>query len=388
MRILHVITDLNVGGAEMMLYRLLQTPELKHYSHEVVSLTDLGVIADRLQQVGIRSRALGMTRVPSPVKVLRLARLVRQIRPALVQTWMYHANLVGGVAARMAGNTRVVWTIHSSRLDPKRARRSTLWTVALGAKLSHRVPDSIVAVSRTSRDHHVAAGYDPEKFVVLPNGFDLELYRPDLTSRHQVREELGLEQSTVLIGLIARMDPVKDHFGFVRAAALLAKRQPNVRFLFCGDGATQNNAELVSAIREAGLLSRFLLLGRRDDVPRVMNSLDIATLCSASGEAFPLVIGEAMACGVPCVVTDLGDCAHLVGNTGRVVSPQNPGALSLAWQQLVCLGPEGRQHLGLQARQHIEMHFSLSRIAADYAALYSRVLQGGTADRFVSVLAQ
>jgi len=389
MRILHIITDLNLGGAEMMLYRLVQTPELRHCSHEVVSLTDLGVMAERLQELGIKPHALRMSRLPDPMRVLRLAALIKEMRPAVVQTWMYHANLLGGIAAKLAGNTKIVWGIHSSRLDPARTRRSTLWTVALGAWLSHRIPDRIVAVSRTSRDHHVAAGYAPQKFVVLPNGFDLQQYQPDLTCRRQVRKELELDKATVLIGLVARMDPVKDHLNFVRAAALLAKSQPNVRFLLCGDGTTQSR-ELVDAIVEAGLLSHFLLLGRRDDVPRIMNALDIGTLCSASGEAFPLVIGEAMACGVPCVVTDLGDCAHLVADTGRVVPPRSAEALARAWEELIYLGPEGRERLGLKARQRIEAYFSLPRIAADYAAVYCGLLgnRDGDAKHLVSSLAQ
>lgn len=364
----------------MMLYRLLQAPELQHFTHEVVSLTDLGVMAERLQQLGIKPQALRMSRLPNPMKVFRLARLIMAMRPAVVQTWMYHANLLGGIAAKIAGDTRIVWAIHSSRLDPASAPRSTLCTVALGARLSHRIPDRIVAVSRTSRDHHVDAGYDPGKFVVLPNGFDLEQFQPDLAWRREVRKELDVHQATVLIGLVARMDHVKDHLNFVKAAALLAKRQPHVRFLLCGEGITLANQPLVRAIVEAGMLSRFLLLGRRDDVPRIMNTLDIGTLCSESGEAFPLVIGEAMACGVPCVVTDLGDCAYLVGETGRLVPPRNSEALAQAWEQLVLLGPEGRRHLGLQARQRIEAHFSLPRIAADYASLYRNVLERASAD--------
>jgi glycosyltransferase involved in cell wall biosynthesis len=383
MRVLHVITDLNLGGAEMMLHRLLQAAELEDCSHEVVSLTDLGPVAARLQQIGVRTHALFMSRLPNPLKLLRLVKLIKELRPGLVHTWMYHANLLGGIAAWLVGGTRIVWAIHSCVLGPDRARRTTRWTVALCARLSRWIPDRIVAVSRTSRDQHVAAGYEAERFVVVPNGFDLEQYRPDPASRREVRKELGLDDAAVVIGLVARMDPVKDHLNFVRAAAVLAKRQPHVRFLFCGEG-TAEDRDLISAIADAGLRGRFLLLGRRNDVPRVMSSLDIATLCSAAGEAFPLVIGEAMACGVPCVVTDLGDCAYVVGETGRVVPPRNSEALARAWEELVRLGPEERQRLGIQARQRIEARFSLPRIAADYAALYRGVLASAGVHHLVS----
>jgi glycosyltransferase involved in cell wall biosynthesis len=176
---------------------------------------------------------------------------------------------------------------------------------------------------------------------------------------------------------------VKDHLGFVRAAALLARRHPHVRFLLCGEGIPKNEA-LTRAIVEAGLRDSFFLLGRRDDVPRIMNSLDISTLCSAAGEAFPLVVGEAMACGVPCVVTDLGDCSYLVGETGRVVPPQNPEVLARAWEELVLLAPEGRRRLGLEARQRIKRLFTLPRIAAEYAALYSAAPANAAAVQLIS----
>jgi glycosyltransferase involved in cell wall biosynthesis len=298
---------------------------------------------------------------------------------------MYHANLLGGLAARLTGDAPIVWAIHSSALDPKTTHRTTLLIVALCAWLSRWLPDRIVAVSRTSRDHHVRTGYDARKFVVLPNGFDLKQYRPDSKGRREARQELGVGDDEILIGLVARIDPVKDHRGFVRAAALLARRHPNARFLFCGEGTTPSNRELADAIDGAALRDRFLLLGARDDVPRIMNALDVATLCSASGEAFPLVVGEAMACGVPCVVTDLGDCAHIVGDTGKVVPPRDPEALARAWEEFVRLGPGGRRELGVRARTRMETHFSLSRIASDYAAVYRDLLDGVPRERVAPV---
>jgi glycosyltransferase involved in cell wall biosynthesis len=361
MRVLHVITDLNVGGAETMLLRLLQVPEMARCEHLVVSLTGPGVIGERLRRLGIEVVALGMSRFPSPLRILRLARIVRDFKPDVVHTWMYHANLIGGVAAWLAGGVPIVWAIHSCVLAPGRARWTTRVTVALGAWLSGVLPDHIVVVSRASRDQHAAIGYDPTKLVVIPNGFDVEQYRPDPDARRAVREELGIDEDAVAIGLVARIDPVKDHASFIRAAGLLEKRRPNVAFVLCGDGT--------KAL--AGLSKRFRLLGRRDDVPRVMNALDVATLCSDAGEAFPLVVGEAMACGVPCVVTDLGDCAYLVAGTGRVVPPRDSRALADAWEELVLLGPSGRRRLGSKARRRIEAEFSLRRIAAEYAALYS-----------------
>jgi glycosyltransferase involved in cell wall biosynthesis len=378
-RVLHVITDLNVGGAEIMLLRLLQGSD-SSVIQEVVSLSDLGVTAELIRKLGIKTHTLGMDRRwPSPSKLLRLASLMRRFRPDVVQTWMYHADLFGGLAARLAGGTKVVWGIHNSTLHPRTTRWRTRWIVAFCARISGLVPDAIISVSGASRDLHVAAGYRAEKFVVISNGFDLAQYRLDPALRDEVRAELGLDEATPLIGLVARVDPQKDHGNFIRAASLLAARQPGVRFLLCGEGATPANAGLVDAIREQGLLDRFLLLGRRDDVPRIMRALDVGSLSSAYGEAFPLVIGEAMASGVPCVVTDLGDCAYLVGDTGRVVAVKDPAALANAWEGLLLLGADGRRRLGLAARARVETHFSLPRIVGEYLEVYRRVLGEGAA---------
>ncbi len=373
MRVLHVITALNGGGAEMMLHHLLRAsdPEM---TQEVVSLTDRGIVGDQIEQLGVRTHALGMRRVPSPARMLRLVRLIDDFRPDVVQTWMYHADLLGGLAARLAGGARIFWGLHNGTLDSRKTRRTTRWTVALCARLSHRIPDGIVSVSRAARDLHVRSGYDARKFVFIPNGFDLAQFRPSVVTRREVRQELRLDEAATVIGLIARVDPQKDHATFIRAAALVARRRTDVRFLLCGDGATPENGDLFRTISETGLPDRFLLLGRRRDVPRIMNAIDVGTLSSAYGEAFPLAIGEAMASGVPCVVTDLGDCAHLVGDTGRVVRPRDAEALARALDELVAIGPEGRRRLGVAARERIAEHFSLPRIVEAYAALYRGTL--------------
>lgn len=374
MRVLHVITGLNLGGAETMLYRLLRASDRVNDAHEVVSLTDCGVVGRRIEALGIAVTALGMRRTPDPRPVLRLARVVEHARADVVQTWMYHADLVGGVAAALAGTAKVAWGIHHSTVDRAHTRHTTRLVVALGAKLSRWIPDRIVAVSRASRDVHVSAGYDARKFVVIPNGFDVTEFRQDPASRRDVRRELGVDD-VVLIGLVARVHPYKDHPNFLRAAAVLSRRRNDVRFLLCGEGATRENRTLVTAISEHGLRDRVLLLGTRTDVSRIMNALDVATLSSIT-EAFPLVIGEAMACGVPCVVTDVGDSAFLVGDTGRVVRPRSPEELADGWEALVELGFDGRRVLGAAARARIEQHFSLPRIAAEYAGLYRRMLDG------------
>ncbi|HZZ83170.1 MAG TPA: glycosyltransferase [Anaeromyxobacteraceae bacterium] len=369
MRVLHVITGLNLGGAEVMLHRLLQASARVDGAQEVVSLTDLGPVAERIKQLGIPTLAVGMRRAPTPARLMELTRLIRAFQPDVVQTWMYHADLLGGLCARAAGRAPIAWGIHNNALDPGSSRRTTYWTVAACARLSRSLPDRIVCVSRAARDLHVAKGYDAGKMVVIPNGFDLEQFRPDQGEREALRTELGVEPSQLLVGLIARVDPQKDHLTFIRAAALLARRRREARFLLCGEGTAATSGALADAIAEAGLADRFHLLGRREDVRRVLNALDLCTLCSTS-EAFPLVLGEAMACGLPCVATEVGDCAYLLGDAGRVVPPRDPAALARGWEELLALGAAGRRRLGLAARARIEAGFGISRIAALYLELY------------------
>lgn len=381
MRILHISTGLNLGGAETMLWRLLQARDPGD-EHGVISLLEVGPTGRRIEALGIAVRALRMQRWPNPLKLVGLARMISEFEPDVVQTWMYHADLFGGLAARLAGGAPVAWGLHNSTLDPATTHRSTRLVVAASARLSWLVPDAIVSVSRAAADLHASKGYARRKFVLIPNGFDLSQFRPDDDDRREVRRGLGLSDEHVLIGMVARVDPQKDHQNFIRAAAALARRRPEARFLLCGgpgfagaEGATPDNAELARPIREAGLSDRFFLLGQRDDVPRVMRALDVGALSSSYGEAFPLVIGEAMACGVPCVVTDVGDAGFLVSDTGRVVPPRDPRALARAWEELIALGPEARQRLGRDARARVEERFSLPRIAAEYAALWRGLIE-------------
>jgi glycosyltransferase involved in cell wall biosynthesis len=385
MRVLHVATGLNNGGAETMLLRLLEVrdPEDRHH---VVSLLPLGLVGRSIEALGIDTRGLGMGRVPDPAKLLALRRIVTEVRPDVVQTWMYHADLLGGLAARLAGRAPVVWGLHNSTLDPVATRRTTRFLVAALARLSAVLPDAIVSVSRAARDLHVNQGYDARKFVLIPNGFDLGRFRPDEAAREEVRRELGIAAGEVLVGMVARVAAQKDHLTFLRAAAALARRRPEVRFLLCGGpdalngkGATPDNEHLLSPILAAGLLDRFHLIGPRADVPRVIAALDVATLSSAFGEAFPLVLGEAMACGVPCVATDVGDTAFLLGETGRVVPPRDPEALAAGWEALVAMGADGRRRLGQAARARVEESFELRAIAARYRELWQRLADGAVA---------
>lgn len=375
MKVVHVITGLNVGGAEIMLRNLLDCMGRSGVTFSVISLTDIGPIGNEIRASGIPVWALSMRPgMPSPWTVLKLAQLLRRESPDVVQTWMYHADLIGGLAAKTAGSIPVVWGIHCTGMtDPQGLKRRTLWTARACAWLSRFLPMQIICCGESPRAVHAAFGYAADKMVVIPNGFDLRHFSPDPAARGAVRQELGIPPDAPLIGLAARFDPQKDHAGFVEAAALLHTHIPDVHFVLCGDGVGWDNLALVTQIDRAGLRSRCHLLGRRNDMPRIYASLDIATSSSSYGEAFPMVIGEAMACGVPCVVTDVGDSARIVGDTGRVVPPRDPVALANAWRDQLQLKSDRRAQQGQAARKRIAAQFSLVAVAAQYQTLYEDV---------------
>jgi len=376
-KILHVITDLGMGGAEMVLYHLLAAQDRKEFDPQVVSLTTFAPVGELIHALGIPVRALGMPAgLPDPRLVTRLAGLMRRQKPDLVQTWMYHADLAGGLASRWAGSPPVVWGLHHSVAKPGALKPATYFIARLNALLSRVLPVKIICCAEATCQTHVRLGYSARKMIVIPNGIDPLVYRSDAGSRRAVRRELGLDDHTLLIGLCARFDPQKDHKNFIRTVGILHTRMPAVHFLLWGKGVDPANAALVSWIRAAGVESNVHLLGLRNDSPRLTAAIDLACLGSAYGEALPLVVGEAMASEVPCVVTNVGDSALLVGETGLVVPVSDPRALASACAALLGEPPEERQVLGRKARQRILDHYSLDTMVAAYAGLYRDIITG------------
>lgn len=371
-RLVVVITGLRTGGAELTLLKVLERLD-PAWAPRVISLTDVGDVGRRIEALGIPVEALGLRpgRV-GPLAVARLTIRLRALRPDVVHTWMYHADLMGGLAAKLAGGCGIGWAIHNTSLDPGRTKRSTRLVARACARLSRRVPDRILSVSAAARDAHIAIGYAPDRLVVVPNGFDLSRFRPDGEARADVRRELGVAAEAPLVGLVARWDPLKNVEGFVTVAGLVHARRDDARFVLVGAGLDRDNARLASLTQAARVSGATRLLGGRDDVPRLMAALDV--LVSPSwGEAFPSVLGEAMACGVPCAVTDAGDSALIVGETGRVVACGDTAGLAAATGELLALPPAERTALGLRARERVASRFELGAIVKQYEQFYAEI---------------
>lgn len=372
MKLTFIITGLSTGGAEMSLYRLLSRLSSDYQPH-VISLTTIGAVGERIQELGIPVEALGSTSVVSnPMALFRLARCLKKLQPDIVHTWMYHSDLIGGLAARLAGVPALTWAIHNCDLSVDKTKWTTRTVVRTCALLSRRLPERIISCSFTARDIHVALSYDESRFVIIPNGFDLSYFRPDSVARSEVRQELGIPADAPVIGLVARLDPQKNHSGFFEAAGILHTSRPDVHFVLIGKAIDTNNHQVATWARNAGVEEVTHLLGLRDDIPRLTASFDIA-VSSSWGEAFPNVVGEAMACGVPCVVTNVGDSAYIVGDAGLVVEPSDMRGLAAACEKLLALSPDERRALGERARTRIAENFELGAVVRRYEVLYDEL---------------
>ncbi len=368
LRVLFLITDLYNGGAETMLFHMMRFIDRERFEPTVISLMDRGKFGDLIEQLGVPVGTVGMLQGrPTPAAFCRLLKLVRAARPDVIQGWMYHANIAAQLASLFV-RVPVCWCVHSSFQSFSVEKPLTQFMIWLAARVSRRAA-KIVFVSAISRTQHEKLGYAAERGQVIANGIDLDLFQPSAAARTSVREELGLPPEAPLIGLMARYHPLKDHPNFFRAAAILARQRPDVQFVLAGTGVDPANPALMELQQTLGLEGRVHLLGERNDMPRLDASLDIATL-SSSAEAHSLAITEAMACGIPCVVTDVGDSGLVVGKAGVVVPPGNAEALAAGWERLLTAGAEARRALGAAARRRTEEDFSIVAAVRSYEKLY------------------
>jgi len=369
--VVHIITGLNHGGAEMMLLKLLKNTDRSKFEVVVVCLAQTGTLTGQIEALDIAVHSLAIKPThPSPLKLFRLVQLIRRTRPSVVQTWMYHADFLGGIAARIASVEKIVWNIRNSGLDSEKTKRSVKLVVRLCSMLSHRLPDTIITNSTVAAANHIAKGYKKNLFRVIPNGFDTTVFKPDNTAREDIRSELGLSQDTKLIGLIARFNTQKNHRGFLEAATILDKKHTGHVYILAGRDITRDNTQLMNLIREFNLGESVRLLGVRNDMPKLTASLDICTSSSSFGEAFPNVIGEAMSSAVPVVATDVGDSAMIIGENGTVIPVDDAESLAAAWHDILSCTDEHVRALGQQARDRIINNFQINCIAQMYQDLY------------------
>jgi len=373
------------GGAERMLQRVIRHGNTPEFEHLVLSIKNFQQVAEELTAEGIDVQSLNVQAdyYKLPKAVLQLTSRIRRFKPDVVQSWMYMADFFGGIASYLAApSTPMIWTIRHSTLDPAIDSRALRGCAAGCARLSRRVPSRIVLNSHAAVPIHAAAGYDESKMQIVPNGFDVSRFAPSEQLRLETRARLGIPENAPVIGRVARFHTNKDHLTFLKAATIVLKQRPDARFLVCGEPQTISSAQVQHDIDSSGLTDVAQLVKLQSDIVPLNCAFDIAT-CSSITEAFPNVIGEAMSCGVPCVSTDVGDAAMIIGDTGRVVPAQEPQQFAEALLEILQLPAVNRRQLGETARQRVVNNFELTHATGMFLDLW-RELAGRNLSKTVT----
>lgn len=367
MKILHVITSLNDGGAEASLYRLIKKTQ-GPVDNYVISLRSPGKYSEQLQEIGVQTFHLNISQLfQVPKQIFFLYSLIKKIDPDVIQTWLYHADFIGGIVGKIA-KKKVFWGIHNTTLEFGKSSFATIILVRILTCLSYFIPEKIISCSNSSTLYHVNLGYCKQKFLTIHNGIDIKTFHRSTHLRNLFRAELGLlNNSDLCIGTVARNDPQKDYPNLISALRLLQDQQISFKCVIAGP----NTEQLLQLVQTQGLEHKIIILGPRNDIPKLMNGLDLFVLPSAYGEACPNVLLEAMACGVPCVSTNLGDCKYIIGETGKVVEPHNCQQLSQAILSQI-------SHLSMERSEcclnRVSKYFTLDKMATSYQNAWQEIL--------------
>jgi glycosyltransferase involved in cell wall biosynthesis len=372
MKVLHIIPGLETGGTEVFLANLLPALQARGIECTLFSLRKGGTVAARLIDAGVTVQSLGVGGYASSALAWpRLRALARDTRPDVIHGWLYHGNLAASLVRSTIPTAYLLWSIRHSLVGRHHEKAATRLMIRFGARVSRRV-DRVIYNAQESARQHARAGFANERAVVIPNGIDTNRFTPDPASRSRNRRAHGFGDEDLLVGIVARYHPIKGHSLFVTAAAIAAGKDPRLRFLMLGSGL--NNSKLERLLACSGIRDKIRLIDERTDVSGVLNMLDVHVSASW-GEGFPNVVGEAMACGVPCVVTDVGASRELVGDTGAIVAPGSSQSLAAAILELTQRPAAFRLELGAAARDRVARLFSWDRSVSAYAELYANLQQ-------------
>ena len=366
--IYHVIVNLNIGGAELMLKRLLlECSSDNNYKQTVLTLQGPGIIDDDLRTKGIDVINLNMMSLKNFLPGLyKLIRMMRTKKPNAVFTWMYDADFIGGISAYLAGIRNIIWGIRSTQVSQRKL--SFRWLVLkLCSILSFVIPRVIVCCAHSGKSAHAQLGYCSKKMIVIPNGYDLTAFNPSQDLKNNIKKKLDIKEDSKVIGIVGRFDELKDHNNFIQAASRAAQKFDNLYFLMAGNGINQQNSQLMSWINKAKIKDKVLLFGQVDPHD-IYAAMDFYCLSSKS-EGFPNVVAEAMAMETPCIVTDVGDARIIVNNLGRVVPPSNPYQLSKAMVDMLEMPESEIIKMGSEAKQSIFDNYNITKVAKQYLKL-------------------
>ena len=371
-RLTHIITGLNTGGAEMMLFKLTQTMNKNLFKINIISLSSEGHLNKSFEKIGIEVNNCHISFLRPLSGLISLYRYIKKAKPDIVQTWLYHADFLGGIFAFAMGIKNIVWNIRGSYIGFKLNKVHTFLIIHINGLLSKFIPKFIISNSHECTNIFSDIGYKRDIFKVIPNGFDTHKFSPNQKFRKVLRKEINISENSKLIGYFARFDIQKNHFGFIKIASEIKSKYPNVYFVLAGSGIDYHNIILLNWIDKFNLRSSFRLLGNRKDIHILNSALDLY-LSPSYGEGFPNAIGEAMSCGVPCIATNVGDCKQIINDNNLISEVDN--SEDLVNKVLMCLN-WNQQEIKKQsflARQRIKNLFSIEKINQKYEEFYQKL---------------
>ena len=381
-KVLHIINELNQGGTETALYRLLCAMSNSEITFFVVVLNKPGYYASLIENLGIAIHYLNIKKT-NPIKAFfQLTTLIKQIQPDIVQTWLYHSDLIGGISAKLCGVKKILWSI---RCEGVCLKRRTQWVKQSCAFLSWFIPEQIITNSAVAAKNHCRSGYNPKKMTILYNGFDTTQFSPNITAlplwyprgydnintrgTHIVAPQEYIPDP-LLIGTLARFHSDKDYANLIQAIDSVCQYYPNVFFVLCGQGCHHENNDLHRMITTLTHQNKIILINGVYDTVSYLNQLDLFVLASRT-EAFPNCLVEAMLCGLACITTDVGEVREIVGDTCLIIPRENPQELAAACLSLLKRSPGERKQLGALARKRVEERFSMTNYTKQLRTIYS-----------------
>jgi len=368
---MHVITSLHVGGAEMMLKKLVTTRKDRGIEDIVVCLTDKGNIGDDLEEKGTLVYYLRIESITSLIKgFIRLFSLIKKHNPAVVQTWLYHSDFIGGLAAKLLGK-KVIWNIRQTKFSSTSKSFLTIVIMRICALLSYVIPNAIICAAEASRLSHIRFGYQKRKFVVIPNGFVKSDLKVTAEQIQEMKQDYRITKNQIVIGTVGRFHIDKDYNNLIKASALLVKKYNHLLFLMVGNNLDNRNQDLVKMLKMRGLYDNYRLIGKVNNTVQFYSLMDIFCLPSAV-EGFPNVLGEAMLMGIPCVATNVGDVTNIIDKCGIIVESGNSEQLADAMEMLIVQATEYRSDLGQMGKKRIETLFMLPEVVNRYSNLYKK----------------